>query len=134
MVEAQAKVFLYGTLLPGQSNHRVIKNHVLEAEIGAITGRLVDCGHYPAVVRDGTITLVKGQWVTVSLAGLAAMDKLEDYYGIEEDNDYCRVWVRDAVRSHVGGWVYIWESARDCPTIRTGYWPEYYRLKMEKQA
>ncbi|QAY66644.1 gamma-glutamylcyclotransferase family protein [Paenibacillus protaetiae] len=128
----EARVFLYGTLLPGQSNHHIVKPHVIEAEIGAIEGRLVDFGGYPAVVRDGTTTLVKGQWIKVGRAGLAAMDKLEEFYGYEESNDYLRVWVRDAVRKHIGGWVYIWESDRGCPTIRTGYWPDHYKRKMEK--
>ncbi|MFD1953652.1 gamma-glutamylcyclotransferase [Paenibacillus thailandensis] len=128
------KVFVYGTLLPGQPNRHIIKDHIKEAEIGAIAGRLVDCGHYPAVVRDGSKTLVKGQWVTVDRLGLAAMDELEEYYGMEENNDYCRVWVRDAVRTHIGGWVYIWEDDRGCPTIGSGYWPEYNKDKKEKQS
>lgn len=128
------RVFIYGTLLPGHSNHHVVSFFVKSYEPGEIDGRLVDCGPYPAAVRDqrkpeqaaGTI---RGQWITVDRAGLAAMDVLEEFEGIEEDNDYDRVWARDIRKPGVQGWVYVWESDRGCPAIEESYWPDYWARK-----
>lgn len=122
------RVFIYGSLLPGMSNHAVVSRHIEAAEPGRIAGRLVDCGPYPALVRDAKSagSTVRGLWIEVGRAGLAAMDVLEQFGGIEENNDYERVWVQDLDRPPLFGWVYVWDAARGCPGVPADFWPDYW--------
>lgn len=123
------QVFVYGTLLPGQSNHVVAAPFVRAAMPGRIKGRLVDCGAYPAAVRDDESIsrncIIRGVWLVVDIAGLAAMDELEEFYGIEEINDYERIWVTDADDTQLAGWAYVWGEDRGYPAIEHDYWPDY---------
>ncbi|WP_337099692.1 gamma-glutamylcyclotransferase family protein [Paenibacillus sp. YIM B09110] len=123
------QVFIYGTLLPGESNHHVVASFIQASRTGHVFGRLVDCGSYPAAVRDADAkernSIIRGQWIVVDRAGLASMDELEEFYGIEERNDYERVWVRDAYRPELAGWIYVWSNDRGCPRIQEAYWPDY---------
>jgi gamma-glutamylcyclotransferase (GGCT)/AIG2-like uncharacterized protein YtfP len=127
-------VFIYGSLLPGQSNHHVASTFVQSYRAGQIAGRMVDCGAYPAAVRDSIArqrnSIIRGQWITVDRDGMAAMDVLEDFFGIEEQNDYERVWVTDARNHDVAGWVYVWDTSRSCPSVEEEYWPDFYARKI----
>lgn len=130
----QIPVFIYGSLLPGQSNHHFVSSYVQSIRPGKIAGRLVDCGDYPAAVRDAIAkecnSIISGQWIVVDREGLASMDELEQFYGHEEQNDYERVWVADAKDKLVSGWVYVWESDRGCPAIADEYWPLFFARKI----
>lgn len=57
------------------------------------------------------------------------MDALEEFAGIEERNEYERVWVSDIDKPNVQGWVYVWESDRGYPAIPDPYWPDYWAHK-----
>lgn len=123
------RVFIYGSLLPGQSNHHVVSPFILSSEPGQIAGRLVDAGDYPAVIRDrlkGSFGVaIRGLWISVNRDGLAAMDALEEFAGIEEINDYNRIWVHDVRDIVLQGWVYVWDSDRGYPAVQETYWPNY---------
>lgn len=125
----EVRVFIYGTLLPGQSNHHVAAPFIIHSEPGSIAARLVDAGDYPAAVRDSLArlndTVVQGQWITIKRAGLAMLDQLEEFYGIEEVNDYERVWIHDKHNPSIQGWVYVWTDDRGCPSIKVGDWLMY---------
>jgi len=129
-MERLIHVFIYGSLLPGQSNHHVVSSYAHTCKSGQIAGRLVDCGSYPAAVRDSIAwqrnSIIRGAWISVDRQGLAAMDALEDFYGIEELNDYERIWVTDAENREVSGWAYIWEASRGCPAVEHEYWPDFF--------
>jgi gamma-glutamylcyclotransferase (GGCT)/AIG2-like uncharacterized protein YtfP len=131
----QITVFIYGTLLPGQSNHHIVASYVQSIRSGQIAGRLVDCGAYPAAVGDAVAkecnSIIRGQWIVVDREGLASMDVLEEFYGLEERNDYERVWVADVKDNRVSGWVYVWESSRGCADISDEYWPNFFARKMK---
>lgn len=133
MMMHEATVFVYGTLLPGQSNHHVAAPFVSRMEPGTISGRLVDAGPYPAMLRDAEAIAggmrVKGLWMTVSALGLRRMDEQEEFYGIEEANDYERVWARDLDLPARQGWVYVWDRPRGCPAIDGLDWPDYWARK-----
>lgn len=133
MAETIVEVFLYGSLLPGHSNHHVVTGTIRSSRPGRVEGRLVDFGAYPALVRDGMSasggSAVRGLWIEVDGEGLAAMDDLEAFIGIEEVNDYDRIWTRDLDRPEQSGWVYVWESARGCPPVPGDYWPDYFARK-----
>ncbi|WP_141500432.1 gamma-glutamylcyclotransferase family protein [Paenibacillus luteus] len=130
-------VFIYGTLLPDQSNHAVVAAYAESYRPGQIVGCMVDCGDYPALVRDQTAkqrtSIIIGLWIAVDRAGLAAMDVLEEFHGIEEANDYERIWVSDAEDISLAGWVYIWESCRGIPVLEDAYWPDFYARKKAKE-
>ncbi|WP_259391327.1 gamma-glutamylcyclotransferase [Paenibacillus sp. 1011MAR3C5] len=130
------RVFIYGSLLPGQSNHHVVSNYVRSYMPGVVAGRLVDVGPYPAAVRDHAAkdgqASIRGQWITVDRQGLAAMDMLEDFYGIEESNEYDRIWVSDLESRGLAGWVYVWDTDRGCPAIPDRYWPDYAGVRADK--
>ncbi|CAM4001206.1 hypothetical protein L1N85_14560 [Paenibacillus alkaliterrae] len=57
------------------------------------------------------------------------MDRLEEFYGIEEQNDYERIWVGDIENGSPSGWVYVWATDRGCPEIPGDYWPDYRAAK-----
>ncbi|WP_158630077.1 gamma-glutamylcyclotransferase [Cohnella sp. AR92] len=66
---------------------------------------------------------VRGLWVEITREGLAVADRYEEFYGIEELNDYERIWISDADRPEVSGWVYAWPNARGYPDAGTDWWP-----------
>ncbi|PWW07430.1 gamma-glutamylcyclotransferase (GGCT)/AIG2-like uncharacterized protein YtfP [Paenibacillus cellulosilyticus] len=135
-METMIRVFIYGSLLPGEHNHHVVERYVHQSEFGRIAGRLVDAGSYPALVRDATAiqrcAATRGQWITVPISALASLDELEEFFGWEETNDYERIWVRDLERSDLEGWVYVWDTDRGCPPVTTSYWPDYYAAKQRR--
>jgi gamma-glutamylcyclotransferase (GGCT)/AIG2-like uncharacterized protein YtfP len=119
-------VFVYGTLLVGESNHAVVSPYLLNVQPGEIKGRLYDVGPYPALVCSGEDDRsITGEWIEVSEEGLAAMDELESYYGPgHADNEYERTWVRD-VSGRREGWVYCWTSPRGLQEIHNSSWRAY---------
>jgi gamma-glutamylcyclotransferase (GGCT)/AIG2-like uncharacterized protein YtfP len=126
-MKRSVRVFVYGTLLPGESNHAVAARWMLDARPGAVCGRLVDCGAWPALVRGGGAASegrVRGMWLTVRPEALADLDALEDFAGPESPNDYERIWVRDASGQPLEGWVYVWPDARGLPFMDVDYWPD----------
>lgn len=125
------RVFIYGSLLPGHYNHYVVSAFIKCCAQGEIRGRLVDYGPYPAAVRDEASIgrTIQGLWISVDRKGLAAMDAIEDFIGIEEQNDYERIWTKDERDASLSGWVYVWEDSRGCPDIPDSYWPDYIARK-----
>jgi gamma-glutamylcyclotransferase (GGCT)/AIG2-like uncharacterized protein YtfP len=117
------RVFVYGSLLPGLINHNVIEPYLAAAHPGRIHGRLVDLGPYPALIRD-SCRLVRGMWMDISADGLPSLDALEGFIGIEESNDYERVWITDADDPAWSGWVYIWTEPRGYPWVDGDWWPD----------
>ncbi|WP_284641585.1 gamma-glutamylcyclotransferase family protein [Paenibacillus silviterrae] len=118
------RVFVYGTLLTGETNHHVVSPYLLSVRPGAVRGKLYDAGEYPALVLSGPEIreTVLGEWLVVTEEGLAAMDQLEEYYGAGCSNDYERVWIRDNREEELEGWVYVWMDSRGCSCIPSGSW------------
>ncbi|WP_123041692.1 gamma-glutamylcyclotransferase family protein [Cohnella candidum] len=120
------RVFVYGTLLPGMPNRHIIEPYVRAMQPGRVRGRLLDAGSYPALVLEPAIGLrfVRGNWTDIDADGLPVLDELEEFYGIEEKNDYERVWIRDADEPNHEGWVYVWPTARGYPEAAGDWWPD----------
>ncbi|THF73195.1 gamma-glutamylcyclotransferase family protein [Cohnella fermenti] len=127
------KLFVYGTLLPEFAQHRLIAPYVAGTALpGSVRGRLVDAGGYPALIpavppfssSPPASPCVRGLWVEVSREGLEAADRYEEFYGIEESNDYERIRLSDADRPELFGWAYVWPDDRGCPPAGTDWWPE----------
>lgn len=122
------QVFVYGTLLVGEENHRVAAPYISMVESGCVRGTLYDYGPYPSLVLAGE-QLVYGEWLHITEEGLEQLDLLEDYNGPGQTNDYERVWVRDAIRTKKEGWVYVWSDERGCPRIPGGSWRTHRKLE-----
>lgn len=120
-VEQTVKVFIYGTLLKGEVNHKVIAPFIVSLEKGKISGRLVDAGSFPAAILDDMTKEVHGEWATIKTEGLVYLDRLEGYIGPNENNFYDRVIVRDKEKN-ISGFVYTWHFDRGMPVIESGSW------------
>ena len=73
------RVFVYGTLLRGLSNHHWLEGaHFVGEATTAESLRLVDLGEYPAVIDEPGAPVVGEVW-EVDDDGLAQLDVLEDY-------------------------------------------------------
>lgn len=120
------RMFVYGTLLPGESNHYLVKPYLLSRRPGRVRGRLYDAGPYPGIVLGGS-RLVTGEWMEVEERALPVLDELEGYYGPGRDNEYERVKVSDADKPELSGWIYVWPDSRGFPEIPGGSWVDWNR-------
>ncbi len=84
-----SRIFVYGTLKRGGSNHGWLKGQRLVGAARTMPGfRLYDLGGYPGMVRDPQQGLaVEGEVWEVDAAALARLDELEDVEG----GEYARV-------------------------------------------
>lgn len=111
------RVFVYGTLLRGDVNHRLLN----AAEfLGACHTRpcftMYALGAYPGVARGGE-TAIAGEVYRVTDGQLRQLDRLEDYP---------RLFRRIAIPSPFGrAWIYLFRgSRRDRTRIPSGNWRE----------
>ena len=121
MSERRYRVFVYGTLLKGESNHHLLERYELLA-----TGRteprfeLADFGDYPGMVGGGD-TAIAGEIYEIDDAALELLDALE-----EVPDYYRRVWFRvdgDAVQ----GYVLPAAEAQGMPRLPSGDWRQRHR-------
>jgi len=120
-------VFVYGTLLAGESNHAIIAPYVLAAAPGHVRGWLYNVGDYPALVLDDNGEEIEGEWLELSDEALVPMDELEGYGGVDADNDYERVVASDSRNAGQSGWIYVWRESRGCRRIEGGSWRRHQR-------
>ncbi|MDG0808716.1 gamma-glutamylcyclotransferase family protein [Cohnella rhizosphaerae] len=123
------RIFVYGSLLPGLENAGLLWPFARsEPQTGAVIGRLVVAEGYPALVPPRpdapSVRRVRGLWTLVDRETLRRLDRLEEYFGPEEDNDYERVRVRDADRRDLQGWAYVWPDDRGRPDAGVDWWPD----------
>jgi gamma-glutamylcyclotransferase (GGCT)/AIG2-like uncharacterized protein YtfP len=121
------KLFIYGSLLPEFEQHALIRPYLIgPSRPGRVRGRLVNAGAYPALLpgRLAPDGCVRGLWVEIGREGLIVADRYEEFYGIEERNDYERIWLSDADEPQVGGWAYVWTDARGLPFEDGDWWPD----------
>ena len=72
-------VFVYGTLLRGESNHRLLKNAEFVGEARTASEYdLVNLGAFPGMVSGGN-TSIKGEIFSVDDGTLRALDRLEGH-------------------------------------------------------
>lgn len=82
MEERAHLVFVYGTLLRGESNHAVWLSdaHFVDDDCTASCFTLYSFGDYPALVHGGSQSVL-GEVYEVSDAQLERLDELEEYPG-----------------------------------------------------
>ncbi|PWI50824.1 gamma-glutamylcyclotransferase family protein, partial [Sulfoacidibacillus thermotolerans] len=125
------RVFVYGTLLTGEGNHRVIAPYVHSICEGRIEGALYNSGPFPYLDVNGN-GVVKGEWVTIKKGmeekALLDLDRLEGYRGEGQMNLYDRVLVPDVNLPEIFGYVYTWPTEKSkkqllaYPKIASGDW------------
>jgi gamma-glutamylaminecyclotransferase len=111
------RVFVYGTLLSGEPNHRLLADAAL---VGAARTEpefdLVSLGAFPAMVPGGR-TAIAGEVYEVDRPTLDALDRLEGHP---------RFYRRRAVRLDDGGEVLAYlltpDQVRGRPRIESGDW------------
>ncbi|WP_248925847.1 gamma-glutamylcyclotransferase family protein [Paenibacillus hamazuiensis] len=127
------RLFVYGTLLKGEANHHIVAPYLIAVEPGVVRGTLYNVGPYPALMlseshADGVIV---GEWMTVSEAGLPALDQLENFYAPGDPrNEYERMRIVD-IDGNREGWVYVYvRHDPSCfPEIATGSWRSVERQR-----
>jgi gamma-glutamylaminecyclotransferase len=108
-------VFVYGTLLSGQVNHRLLaRAELLGPHRTEPCFTLYDLGAYPGAARGGR-TAIAGEVYRVDQAGLVRLDRLEDYP---------RLYDRILIPSPYGrAWTYVFRGQLDGrPVIGSGDW------------
>jgi gamma-glutamylcyclotransferase (GGCT)/AIG2-like uncharacterized protein YtfP len=115
LTSTYAEIFVYGTLLPGESNRHYMNNAHLVADDALENAQLYNCGPYPMLLPGrGT---VYGQVYRVPLMDIPALDALEDH-----PNYYYRQIV--TLQSDREAWVYFGREqyVTACALIVSGRW------------
>lgn len=88
MRDAVEMLFVYGTLKPGQRNYPPIAEHVRAIQTATIPGALVDRGRSPGLIEEEG--MIEGVLLSITAAGLAISDEIEDYRPGQKDSLYIR--------------------------------------------
>lgn len=115
--EPRTLVFVYGTLLAGEPNHRYLKHARLIAEGVTRPGfTLYDLGAFPGLVRGGRHA-VPGEVYEVDEPTLAAMDQLEGH-----PDFYCRSAITLTTGISVETYLLTEPQVAGRPIIVSGSW------------
>ena len=133
MTEELYDVFVYGTLLVGESNHHIAKPYIRQVKKGKVRGFLYHVGSYPAIILDSKGMEILGEWLTVTKEGLRQMDLLEEYDEWGTNNEYHRVKVSDINLAHEG-FVYVYsnEQVKQLDLIESGSWRIFVKKNVQK--
>ena len=110
MTAARTNLFVYGTLMPGETNYRQIEDFVIDHRPGTIDGILVDLGAFSALI-PGT-GIVRGVVLEIVPAALEITDRIE---GSSPDRDHCLYLREEVTVCLVGGesvtaWTYVYAN------------------------
>jgi gamma-glutamylcyclotransferase (GGCT)/AIG2-like uncharacterized protein YtfP len=117
-------IFAYGTLMKGQSRHRLLEPAEIKSILPAsLSGELLDFGEYPGL----RLTSRGNSRVRGELIELGALDKVMEQIDEEEGPEFRREIVNataDSGETHFA-WVYVLASEKsDAPPIPSGDWRE----------
>jgi gamma-L-glutamyl-butirosin B gamma-L-glutamyl cyclotransferase len=136
-------VFVYGTLLRGEANHRRLQHVSARAARAFFAGALLyDTGRgYPAMtlepVQASGGPTVYGEAYEVDAATLRSLDELEDYYGPNDPrNEYERVRIEIGTENGpLQAWTYVFKrEPSGAARIPDGDWRSYMGRKREGRA
>lgn len=118
-------VFVYGTLLRGESNHGLLSRaRFLGDGVTTPDYRLLDMGGFPALVQPGECA-VHGEVYAVDDCSLALLDELEDH-----PSYYRRTTIRLADGREVQSYLLPAPLAFGNATIESGDWRDPSRQKI----
>lgn len=113
--EYHVEVFVYGTLMAGESNHRLMNSAEFLGEDAIENAQLVNLGSHPMLVPGAGV--VYGECYRIPLKMVQVLDRLEGH-----PHYYRRRWV-DLKRGHQA---LVYEGneawAKGCPPIPSGRW------------
>ena len=110
---ASIRIFVYGSLKRGFSNHALLNRaEYLGEHVTAARYTMYDLGPYPAVSVGGR-TPISGEVFAVDRLTLAAVDKLEEYPHV-----YDRIHI---VTPFGPAWMYIMPASTR-PRVVDGFW------------
>lgn len=114
---APTRVFVYGTLLAGEGNHRLLASAQLVGEARTEPAfELRDLGYFPGLVRGGQHA-VFGEIYAVDAETLAALDRLEGH-----PRFYRRTRIALADGTQVETYLLTPEQVEGRPVIVSGNW------------
>lgn len=114
---ASTRVFVYGTLLAGEGNHRLLATAKLIGEARTEPAfELRDLGAFPGLVRGGAYAVV-GEVYAVDTETLARLDVLEGH-----PRFYRRTCIALADGTHVETYLLTPEQVEGRPVIVSGNW------------
>ncbi len=130
------KVFVYGTLRQGETNHYLLTESVCLVSQCYTNGKLYDTGcGYPAMVSDET-NQVLGELYEVTAKQLKQLDWLEDYHGHGEKNEYERITQPIfSVEGEVEAFVYVYHVSKvtGLLEIASGDWKSHQKRKISSE-
>jgi gamma-glutamylcyclotransferase (GGCT)/AIG2-like uncharacterized protein YtfP len=126
-------IFVYGTLMRGESRFEVLKRFGIECSLLAeAQGQLFDLGLFPGMTRDrASESHVHGEFIRLRNpeTALATLDRIEGFRGFGNPGSLYR---RELIPVHVGdgrirtAWTYCMDaSADDAPVILSGDWRKH---------
>lgn len=126
-----SRLFIYGTLMQGESRCRVLFPHKAGLARSAMApGRLLDFGDYPGMtlVESGHPHVLGEICEPVSLPEtLEELDEIEGFRGFDAEGSLFRraiVTVTTTGGSKHPGWVYLYNGQSDAGSIACGNWRE----------
>lgn len=120
-------LFVYGTLLRGEPNHRLLATAVYRGPARTAPAfTLIDLGGFPALLDGGT-TAIAGELYDVGHATLAQADRLEGH-----PHFYERVLV-DLLDSSLRPYAYLLRRKTPGRIIVSGSWVELEQIIKEKR-
>ena len=111
------RVFVYGTLLKEEPNHRVLRTARFIARARtAPRFTLLNMGPFPGMLDEGNST-IEGEVYDVTEPILRALDRLESH-----PHFFRRQWITLGDRSHAQAYLLRLEHRRDFSVIPSGNW------------
>ena len=111
------KVFVYGTLLKGEGNHRLLENSKFVGKDSVIGFKIYNLGYFPACVPSEEYPcVVFGEVYEISNETLSSLDRLEGYP---------RIYNRKEVNTFSGhtAFIYYMDTTRNYnDEIKSGDW------------
>jgi gamma-glutamylcyclotransferase (GGCT)/AIG2-like uncharacterized protein YtfP len=118
------RVLVYGSLLSGEPNHRLLARATLVGAARTQAGfTLYDLGAFPGMVAGGD-GAVLGEVYEVDAATLASLDRLESH-----PSWYCRTPITLADGRAVETYLLTHRHVAGCPVVASGDWRAHRREK-----
>jgi gamma-glutamylcyclotransferase (GGCT)/AIG2-like uncharacterized protein YtfP len=109
------KVFVYGTLLDGESNHQWLQDSPKIGDTIISKFQMHDMGAFPALVENETsLSKIVGEVYEITDEVLKMLDRLEGFPGFYD---------RKLITTEFGdAWVYYNNKSKNRPVIESGDW------------
>lgn len=138
-VEEMIPVFVYGTLLSGESNYRIIEPFVQKVTPVQLRNYKMHSiqGHFPAIIKSKKNGVISGELMYLKPPRYQkAIDRLDRLEGYIEQAPECSMYLREKVTvitesgDQVEAYAYIWNrSLKGCPKIPHGNWRTFVNQK-----